>query len=205
MSEKFFFDSCYMDYENCPGDFASSLFDAFRRVLLIVMFLIFVLFTLNAFGGISGYSVSGLLLTLTGLLPVLINRFFSKQIPELTLDTDDIKFQNMLDELIHNFYEYWEVVDIDLEKIDASEGQSDDTKRSAFWLCVGDHNIIQLSVPVVESKKDNSTPIENKSFIDEVHSDSDIESFEDKDRTDMVEMTILDHVEGTRPGKHMFA
>ena len=202
LSEKFFFDSCYMNYEHCPGDFVSNLLDAFRRVLIIVMFLIFVLFTLNSFGGISGYSVSGLLLTLTGLLPVLINRFFSKPVPELKLDTDDFKFKNMLDELIHNFCEYWEVVDIDLKKIDSLEGESGDMKRSAFWLCVGDQNIIQLSVPIADdSGKDISVNTENNSFIGEEHGDSDIESVEDDDRTDMVEMKILDHGVRGKPGK----
>ena len=118
LSEKFFFEACYMDYYGCPGDFPTNLLNATGRVLIIVLFLVFVLFTLNAFGSIESFTASGLLITLSwGLLPTLINRFFSKPMAELSLDTNDYNFQNKLDSLIHDFSEYWEVVDLDVEEI----------------------------------------------------------------------------------------
>ena len=149
LSEKFFFEACYMDYYGCPGDFPSSLLDAARRVMIIIMFLVFVLFTLNAFGGLAVFTASGLLITLSwGLLPLLINRFFTKPIPELSLDTEDFNFQNKLDSLIYEFSEYWEVVDLDVEKLEDVKTEVNGRKRSKFWLRLNDENAVQISVPV---------------------------------------------------------
>ena len=150
LSEKFFFEACYMNYYGCPGDFSTSLIDATRRVLIIIIFLVFVLFTLNAFGGLAAFSASGLLITLSwGLLPLLINRFFTNPMPELSLDTDDFNFQNKLDSLIYEFAEYWEVVDLDVEKLEDLSDEKNELKRSQFWLRLNDSNAVQISVPMV--------------------------------------------------------
>lgn len=154
LSEKFFFEACYMDYYGCPGDFASSLFLAVRQVLIISAFLAFVVFTLNAYGGLEANSSSGLLVTLaTGLLPLFVRRFFSNPIPELSLDTTDYNFQNYLDRLILEFSEYWEVVDLDVEKLDKpTEASEQSETETTFWLKLGSNNSVKLAV----SAKDDS-------------------------------------------------
>ena len=152
LSEKFFFDACYMDYYGCPGDFASSLFFAVRQVFLITAFLTFVAFTLIAYGGLEENNSSGLLVTLaTGLLPLFVRRFFSKPIPELSLDTDDFNFQNTLDSLIHKFTEYWEVIDLDIEKFDknAEPVPNVDTETNV-WLKLGSDSFLQLAINTEE-------------------------------------------------------
>ena len=154
LSEKFFFDACYMDYYGCPGDFASSLYLAVRQVFLITAFLAFVVFTLNAYGGLEANTSSGLLVTLaSGLLPLFVRRFFAKPIPELSLDTEEFHFQNSLDNLICDFSEYWEVVDLDIEK---TETQAEKTAKpdteAKFWLKVGPHDSVQLAVSCIEEQ-----------------------------------------------------
>ena len=148
LSEKFFFDACYMDYYGCPGDFASSLFLAVRQIFIITAFLAFVVFTLNAYGGLEANSSSGLLVTLaTGLLPLFVRRFFATPVPELSLDTSDFNFQNYLDRLILDFSEYWEVVDLDVEKLDkSSETPEVMHNETTFWLKLGSNNCVQLAV-----------------------------------------------------------
>lgn len=152
LSEKFFFDACYMDYYGCPGDFSSSLFLAVRQVFIITAFLAFVVFTLNAYGGLEANSSNGLLVTLaTGLLPLFVRRFFSTPIPELSLDTTDYNFQNYLDRLILGFSEYWEVVDLDVEKLDTpTEASPNPDNETTFWLKLGSSNSVQLAVGVKE-------------------------------------------------------
>ena len=154
LSERFFFDACYMDYYGCPGDFASNLYIAVRQVFLITAFLAFVVFTLNAFGGIEANNSSGLLVTLaTGLLPLFVRRFFSKPIPELSLDTEEFHFQNYLDSLICGFSEYWEVIDFDVEKLDKDvEMTSNSETDTAFWLRLGPSEAVQLAVRAVEGE-----------------------------------------------------
>ena len=154
LSERFFFDACYMDYHGCPGDFASNLYMAMRQVFIITAFLAFVVFTLNAYGGIEANNASGLLVTLaTGLLPLFVRRFFSKPIPELSLDTDDFHFQNYLDSLICGFSEYWEVIDFDVEKLDKNvEMASNPVTETAFWLRLGPSEAIQVAVRAEEGE-----------------------------------------------------
>ena len=148
LSEKFFFQACYMDYYGCPGDFSSNLLIASRNVLLIILFLAFVMITLRAFGVLDVDSNSGLLITLVaGLLPTLIKRFFSKPFPELSLDVNDYNFQNKLGDLIHTFSEYWEIVDLDIEEVVPSgEAESTEERRSNFWLRLGPNTAVELSV-----------------------------------------------------------
>ena len=178
LSEKFFFDACYMDYYGCPGDFSSSLFLALRQLFLITAFLAFVVFTLNAFGGLEENSASGLLVTLLyGLLPLFIRRFFSTPIAELSLDTTDFNFQNHLDRLIYKFSEYWEIVDLDVEKLENVNVAADVDAEAKFWLKLGNHNSIQLGV-------------DTKDMGDE-HADDIEEERADELRTDNIEMVVV--------------
>lgn len=160
LSEKFFFDACYMDYYGCPGDFASSLYLAVRQVLIISAFLAFVVFTLNAYGGLEENNSSGLLVTLaTGLLPLFIRRFFSQPTAELSLDTDDFNFLNTLDKLICEFSEYWEIADFDIEETEATETRKspDLDTETKFWLKLSKDKFIQLGVRSDETKTDTGS------------------------------------------------
>ena len=170
LSEKFYFDACYMDYYGCPGDFSSNLLLAFRQVFVITAFLAFVVFTLNAYGGLEANSSSGLLVTLaTGLLPLFVRRFFSTPIPELSLDTEDFNFQNILDNLIKNFAEYWEVIDLDVEKVDEpDEATPDADKNALFWLKLGSYNSVQLAVNSEGKESRGQTPNLNTDDIEMV-------------------------------------
>ena len=183
LSEKFFFDACYMDYYGCPGDYMSSLFLALRQLFLITAFLAFVVFTLNAYGGLEENNASGLLVTLaTGLLPLFVRRFFSTPLPELSLDTTDFNFQNHLDRLIQDFSEYWEIVDLDVEKIETAKDNvtaaADVDDETRFWLKLGDRNSIQLGVDTKD--------------MGDVHAD-DAVTVETSDgvRTDNIEMVVI--------------
>lgn len=172
LSEKFFFDACYMDYYGCPGDFSSNLFLALRQLFLITAFLAFVVFTLNAYGGLEENSASGLLVTLLyGLLPLFIRRFFSTPIPELSLDTTDFNFQNHLDRLISEFSEYWEIVDLHVERLETTAGNvnavGDVDEETKFWLKLGDHNSIQLGVYTKDMGDEHS-----EERVDELRTDS---------------------------------
>ena len=145
LSEKFFFRACYLDYDGCPGIFATSLLYALRRVFLIFMLLGFILLALNSFGGLAVSNTNGLLLTLSyGLLPFIINRFLSST-PELALDTKDFNFQDKLDGLIKNFTEYWEITNIDFVQQDMSR-----EIRSDAW--------IDVTLPVLEDEEVLSIP-----------------------------------------------
>ena len=176
LSEKFFFDACYMDYYGCPGVFSSSLFLALRQLFLITAFLAFVVFTLNAYGGLEENNASGLLATLaSGLLPVFARRFFSNPHPELSLDTTDFNFQNQLDRLILKFSEYWDILDLDVEKLDTAadnvNAAADVDAETKFWLKLGDHNSIQLGVDTKDMSDQHVDEIKEES-VDNVRTDN---------------------------------
>jgi hypothetical protein len=114
VTRTFFFKSAYMDHVGCPGSLYKNLISALRQFLTIILFLVFVVIVVMAFG--NEYSVSGvnqMLATLAGgFLPWIFRNVLLKPPAELEVDTSSLSFKNLFDDVIKNHRQNWPVADI---------------------------------------------------------------------------------------------
>nr|XP_034306724.1 uncharacterized protein LOC117682688 [Crassostrea gigas] len=109
----FFFKAAYMDHVGCPGSLYKNLIRAMRQFVTIILFLLFVVVVVMAFG--NEYSVSGvnqMLATLAGgFLPWIFRNVLFKPPADIEIDTSSLGFQNMFDDVIKNHKQNWPVTD----------------------------------------------------------------------------------------------
>ena len=111
--KSFFFDACKMPFNFLPGKVLTCYFRAVVEFGIILMFLIFVLLVVLAFGDTYKISTSNQLLATVagGLLPLLLQKVFRKfATPDI--DKDSIQFRVFLHELLENFKQSWPIYDI---------------------------------------------------------------------------------------------
>ena len=111
----FFFKAAYMDHVGCPGPLYKNLIRAMRQFVTIILFLLFVVVVVMAFG--NEYSVSGvnqMLATLAGgFLPWIFRNVLFKPPADIEIDTSSLGFKNMFDEVIKDHKQNWPVTDFD--------------------------------------------------------------------------------------------
>ncbi|XP_055999040.1 uncharacterized protein LOC125656979 [Ostrea edulis] len=114
ITRTFFFKSAYIDHVGCPGSLYKNLVSALRQFLTIILFLLFVIIVVMAFG--NEYSVSGvnqMLATLAGgFLPWVFRNVLFKPPADVEVDTSSLSFQNLFDDVIKNYKQNWPVADI---------------------------------------------------------------------------------------------
>ncbi|XP_055999071.1 uncharacterized protein LOC130047719 [Ostrea edulis] len=114
ITRTFFFKSAYIDHVGCPGSLYKNLVSALRQFLTIILFLLFVIIVVMAFG--NDYSVSGInqmLATLAGgFLPWVFRNVLFKPPADVEVDTSSLSFQNVFDNVIKNYRQNWPVADI---------------------------------------------------------------------------------------------
>ncbi|XP_055998880.1 uncharacterized protein LOC130047581 [Ostrea edulis] len=114
ITRTFFFKSAYIDHVGCPGSLYKNLVSALRQFLTIIIFLLFVIIVVMAFG--NDYSVSGvnqMLATLAGgFLPWVFRNVLFKPPADVEVDTSSLSFQNLFDNVIKNYRQNWPVADI---------------------------------------------------------------------------------------------
>jgi hypothetical protein len=131
ITRTFFFKAAYMKSKGCPGSLYKNLLRALRQFLIIILFLVFVVIVVMAFG--NEYSISGvnqMLATLAGgFLPWIFLNVLFKPPADVEVDTSSVSFQNLFDQEIKEHTQNWPVADIIVdENIDnASVTDPDDT------------------------------------------------------------------------------
>uniref|UniRef100_K1PL00 Uncharacterized protein n=1 Tax=Magallana gigas TaxID=29159 RepID=K1PL00_MAGGI len=112
----FFFKAAYMDHVGCPGSLYKNLIRAMRQFVTIILFLLFVVVVVMAFG--NEYSVSGvnqMLATLAGgFLPWIFRNVLFKPPADIEIDTSSLGFRNMFDDVIKDHKQNWPVTDFDI-------------------------------------------------------------------------------------------
>ena len=113
---KFFFHACNMPYSMVPGQLFSSYLSAFRELGVIMIFLVFVLIVVLAFGESYELSASNHLLAtiVSGFLPLVLRRVLFKSHSVPSIDTSsDINFQVCMFDLLNTYEQSWPIHDID--------------------------------------------------------------------------------------------
>lgn len=116
ITKHLFFEVSNMPNAGCPGSLMTNLFSALTQFTVILLFLLFVLLIIAAFG--ERYNVSGInqtvLAAVGGILPFVFKNFLFKSPPPFDLDTSSPKFQNAFNNLLHEYSEYAFVFDIEI-------------------------------------------------------------------------------------------
>jgi len=118
--KRFFFDCCKMPYYNVPGELLLKYLFATLECVYVVMFLLFVLVVVLAFG--DAYNVSAtnkLLMTVAGgILPFMLKQVVLKSHSVKDVDTSDIHFKVAFNNIVRQYEEHWPVYDIDVQAIE---------------------------------------------------------------------------------------
>ncbi|XP_061187941.1 uncharacterized protein LOC133195968 [Saccostrea echinata] len=114
ITRTFFFKAAHIDHVGCPGSLYKNLLCALRQFLVIILFLLFVVVVVMAFG--NEYSVSGvnqMLATLAGgFLPWVFRNVLFKPPADIEVDTSSLSFRNLFDDIIREHRQNWPVADI---------------------------------------------------------------------------------------------
>ena len=108
-----FFLASQLPYSFLPGSVLINYLKALVQLGIILIFLIFVLVVVLAFGDTYNISTSNQLLATVagGLLPLLLQKLFRKHTTPV-IDKDSISFRVFLHELLDTFEQSWPVYDI---------------------------------------------------------------------------------------------
>ena len=108
-----FFGASQLPYSFLPGSVLINYLKALVQLGIILIFLIFVLVVVLAFGDTYNISTSNQLLATVagGLLPLLLQKVFRKHTTPV-IDKDSISFRVFLHELLDKFEQSWPVYDI---------------------------------------------------------------------------------------------
>jgi hypothetical protein len=116
VTKHLFFEVSNMPNAGCPGSLMTNLFTALSQVTVILLFLLFVLLVIAAFG--EKYEVSGVNQTVLaaagGILPFVFKKILFKSPPGFDLDTSSPKFQNAFNKVLRHYREYAFMYDIEL-------------------------------------------------------------------------------------------
>lgn len=158
ITRTFFFKAAYMDHVGCPGSLYKNLIRAMRQFVTIILFLLFVVVVVMAFG--NEYSVSGvnqMLATLAGgFLPWIFRNVLFKPPADMEIDTNSLSFRNMFDDVIRNHKQNWPVADFVADNIQL---ESDDFQTNAtanprkFSLQIGPGSVSMLNGDVVDDSE----------------------------------------------------
>ena len=109
----FYFASCKMDYYSVPGELLVAYLRAGLEFGIIILFLVFVLIVVLAFGDTYEISTSNKLLATVagGVLPLLLKKIFKTHAVPKT-DTECFLFEVCLNQLIDGFRQTWPIYDI---------------------------------------------------------------------------------------------
>jgi len=117
-----------------PGPVYRGHIEAFRQLIQIVLFILFVFIVVLSFGAVYKISTTNqMLATLVGgFLPMILRTFLAPPAPDVELGT--VSFKSKMDEVIKNFCQYWRVYDLPFELVpedeDAGENERNDDKQT---------------------------------------------------------------------------
>ncbi|KAK3104191.1 hypothetical protein FSP39_025148 [Pinctada imbricata] len=139
LTQKFFFDIVNMPHSGGPGNLLSNILSAFTQFMVIILFLLFVILVVMIFG--DEYKVSGfsqMIATLvTGFLPWVFMNILFKQKENLSVDTDNVNFQNSFEAVVRNYKQSWELSDLPVdekEELSSSREEVDSFKSASNYV-----------------------------------------------------------------------
>ena len=114
--KSFYFEACKMNYYSVPGELLIAYLRAGLEFGVIIMFLVFVLIVVLAFGDTYEISASNQLLATVagGILPFLLRKIVFKAHAVADTDTSSIHFDVCLNQLIDEYKEAWPIYDINI-------------------------------------------------------------------------------------------
>lgn len=114
LTRHFFFACSEIKKAGFPGNLMANYCKAFSQLLKILLFLLFVILVIAAFG--KRYEVSGVnqtfLAAAGGILPWVFKNILFKSPPEFEIDTESPSFQNSIDKKLQTYVEHANVFDI---------------------------------------------------------------------------------------------
>ncbi|XP_045165465.2 uncharacterized protein LOC123529272 [Mercenaria mercenaria] len=114
--KSFYFKSCKMPFYSVPGELLVNYLRATAEFGMILLFLMFVLVVVLAFGDTYEISATNKLLATVagGFLPFILKKavFKSHEVPEI--DIKNMNFQVCLHELMEDYQQTWPIYDIDV-------------------------------------------------------------------------------------------
>lgn len=113
----FFFDCCQMDYYNVPGELLFNYMRATAEFSVIILFLMFVLVVVMAFGETYELSATNKMLAAIagGFLPFMLQNAVFKSHAVSEINKDDTQFQACIHQLLDNYEKTWPIADIVLD------------------------------------------------------------------------------------------
>ena len=108
-----------------PGPVYRGHIEAFRQLVKIVLFILFVFIVVASFGAVYRISTtSQMLATLVGgFLPMILRTFFAPPAPDVEIGT--VSFKSKMDEVIKNFCQYWPIYDLPFELVAEDEDEKE--------------------------------------------------------------------------------
>lgn len=117
---------CEVRVHGAPGPVYINLLAATGKFMIIVVFLMFVMIVVMAFGNV--YAMSSTNTTLAtlagGFVPMLLKNVLSSKGAKLSLKT--VSFKGQIDEIIGEYKQYWPVLDLIVERDDPKVEEEDE-------------------------------------------------------------------------------
>ncbi|CAC5403075.1 unnamed protein product [Mytilus coruscus] len=135
LNEKAFFRMCFMKVLRAPGSLWENYKKAAFNFLIILLFLIFVVIIVLAFGKTQGFSGTyQAIATLgDGLIPLILRRYFFKSDDVFDFKSDHFLLFEELKQLFENYCETWEIVDIPKDVI-ADSSDNDEMNYETLFI-----------------------------------------------------------------------
>ncbi|XP_055894387.1 uncharacterized protein LOC106079075 isoform X1 [Biomphalaria glabrata] len=120
---------CQVRVHGAPGPVYINLLAATGKFMIIVIFLMFVMIVVMAFGNVHAMSSANTTLaTLAGgFVPMLLKNVLSSKGTRLSLKT--VSFKGQIDEIIEEYKQYWPVVDLLIQRQVPGEDDAEEEKK----------------------------------------------------------------------------
>lgn len=155
--KSFYFAACKMPFYAVPDELLLSYIRAAIEFGSIMVFLLFVLVVVLAFGDTYNISTSNQLLATVagGFVPFMLRKVVFKPHATPTVDTDNLNFQVCITDLLENYKQSWPIHDIIVETPKRLERQ-----QSVYFDCVPDTDEL-------DTDRDNHTTGAHTGIVDE--------------------------------------
>ena len=123
---------CKIEAPGCPGPVYKSLLKACRKFLYMIIFLVFIVIVVMAFGDVYKISTTNqLLVTLAGgFVPFVVRFVLRPKQEELSLNT--YSFEGKIHHIIDTFTQVWPVFDLSFDILRTEGHEPDITTRPGF-------------------------------------------------------------------------
>ncbi|KAL4226097.1 hypothetical protein ACF0H5_014085 [Mactra antiquata] len=167
----FYFRSCRMPYYAAPGELLLSYVKALAEFSSIVIFLLFVLVVVMAFGDIYVLSPTNRMLATIagGFLPFMLRNFVFQSHAVPSVDTSSLPFKVCLYDLLRDYEQTWPIYDIDVIKRQSS-GKNIERLASIEEINEADADVLDNGKTVLDSSEtvglinDTTKTVDNESI-----------------------------------------